>query len=82
MKNIVAVFSMLLGGLLGLGFVLIESTIVENLIRELADIEFQFQLSLTNAIIGVALSVGIGVVAGFIPALMAALMKPVDAIRG
>lgn len=43
--------------------------------------DFDITLSLENILIGLGFSVGIGVVSGIVPALMAARMEPVDAIR-
>jgi len=37
--------------------------------------------ALNNMIVGLTLSVSIGLISGFIPALIAARMHPVDAIR-
>jgi len=71
----------LLGGLIGLLLVYIESIVLENVIQKAFEIRFAFELSLNNALTGVFLSIAIGLVAGFIPALSASLMKPVDAIR-
>lgn len=70
-----------LGGLIGLLLVYAESFIIENVIQKAFEINFAFELSLNNATIGILLSIAIGLVAGFIPALFASLMKPVDAIR-
>jgi putative ABC transport system permease protein len=42
---------------------------------------FQFVLSLNNVILGIVLSVTIGILAGMIPALQAARMDPVEAMR-
>jgi len=42
---------------------------------------FQFMLSVGNVMIGVITSLGIGIISGFIPALMASRMDPVEAIR-
>lgn len=42
---------------------------------------FQFVLTNQNVIVGAGLSIFIGVIAGFLPALQAANMNPVDAIR-
>jgi len=76
-----AVVLCVLGGLVGLLLVFIESLVLERLIRVVAEIEFSFTLSFENIFTGVGLSILIGVIAGFIPALSASLMKPVDAIR-
>ncbi len=42
---------------------------------------FQFILTSKNVVVGAGLSILIGVIAGFLPALQAANMNPVDAIR-
>lgn len=76
-----AIVLCLLGGIIGLLLVFIESFVLEWLIREWKEIEFSFQLSLSNILTGVLISVIVGVIAGFIPALSASRMKPVDAIR-
>ena len=65
----------LIGGAMGLLFVYLVTTILTNVIG------FELFLSTTNMIVGVSLSVGIGIVAGFIPALQAARMDPVVAMR-
>jgi len=76
-----AIVLCMLGGLIGLALVFIESMILESAIRSMAGIEFPFRLSAKNISTGLILSVAIGILAGFIPALFASLMKPVDAIR-
>jgi putative ABC transport system permease protein len=43
--------------------------------------EFHFFLPLSRIILGLTVSLVVGIVAGFIPALRAANLKPVDAIR-
>jgi putative ABC transport system permease protein len=43
--------------------------------------EFSFILTANNVLLGLALSVGVGMVAGFVPALAASRMSPVEAIR-
>jgi putative ABC transport system permease protein len=72
----------LIGGAIGLLLVFAESFILEDLIRQTAEIEFEFSLSMKNILLGLVMSVVVGVLAGFIPALQAAKMNPVDAIRG
>ncbi len=76
-----AIMLCLLGGLLGVALVYGGSRVWEAL-RHSWDIAFYIQLSMKNVYIGLILSVGIGILAGFIPALTASRMKPVDAIRG
>lgn len=66
----------LLGGVLGLALVLVALTIISQ-----AFTSFEFILSAGNIILGVSLSAIIGVLAGMIPALQAARMDPVEAMR-
>ncbi len=65
----------LLGGAIGLLLVYLATV---GLTQALG---FNFYLDFGNILIGVIVSVMIGVVAGFIPALRAARMDPVDAMR-
>lgn len=43
--------------------------------------DFELTLTISNALIGVTVSVVIGLISGIVPAFMAARMEPVDAIR-
>lgn len=70
-----AVILCLIGGLAGLGLVLI----VVKVIAALAN--FPMFLSWTNVALGIAVSAVIGVLSGLIPALQAARMDPVEAMR-
>jgi len=65
----------LIGGLMGLFFVFLITKALT------AAIGFDIYLDLGNIIIGIGFSVFIGVVAGFIPAMQAARMDPVVAMR-
>jgi putative ABC transport system permease protein len=76
-----AVLLCVMGGIIGLVLVFIESFVLEGLIRSVAEIVFEFRMSVYNVFIGILFSVVIGIVAGIIPAIFAARMKPVDAIR-
>jgi putative ABC transport system permease protein len=76
-----AIILCLLGGALGLVFVWIESYVLEYLVLTFKEMEFAFILTLKNVMVGLSLSVGVGILAGFIPALAASRMSPVDAIR-
>jgi len=71
----------LLGGLLGLFMVWIESYVLEYLVLTYKEMEFAFILTWKNVVTALVLSVGVGMLAGFIPALAASRMSPVEAIR-
>jgi putative ABC transport system permease protein len=47
----------------------------------LASTDFSFTISSTNIMIGLGISIGAGLIAGIVPAVVASNMKPVDAIR-
>ncbi len=65
----------LIGGIAGL-------ILVQFLVMILTQtIEFEFFLSPINVIIGISLSIVVGILAGFFPALQASRMDPVDAMR-
>ena len=68
---ILAVF----GGLLGLGLVFVLSVLLTNFA------DFEASLSLNNAVLGLGVSVVIGVIAGILPAIRASNLDPVEAIR-
>jgi putative ABC transport system permease protein len=70
-----AVFLALLGGLLGLLFVFLMTIVA----RYGAD--FELILSVGNIMLGVIVSVVIGLVAGIIPSYSAARLDPVEAMR-
>ncbi len=65
----------LLGGLLGIALVVLIMLIVEN------TLDFKLYLNIGTMLFGVSISVIIGIIAGFVPALVASRMHPVDAIR-
>jgi len=65
----------LIGGVIGLLLVFAAIQIANTMVN------FTFILSVKNIVTGLLVSVGIGVISGFIPALMAARMDPVAAIR-
>ena len=65
----------LLGGILGLLIVLLTVMVLSKIL------DFDIFLSLNNILTGIGLSALIGILAGFIPAMQAAKMDPVEAIR-
>jgi putative ABC transport system permease protein len=66
----------ILGGVAGLALVMIALAAISQ-----AFTSFEFVLSVNNVVLGIMLSVIIGIFAGMIPALQAARMDPVDAMR-
>lgn len=64
----------LLGGLIGIGLVFVVTQVFSSSSLELF-------LSVKNFIVGLFLSVGIGLLAGFAPALKASKMVPIEAMR-
>lgn len=65
----------LLGGLIGIGFVIILGRLLDG------PLGFPVRLSLNHFILGVSISVLVGIIAGFIPAKKASGLDPVVAIR-
>lgn len=70
-----AIILCLFGGIIGLGLVYL----VIQLISSLAD--FPMSLSVANVLLGVSVSVAVGIVSGIIPAFQASNLDPVVAIR-
>ena len=66
----------LFGGLFGLLFVWIATVIANTFVED-----FTFILSSSNVILGTSVSAIIGLLAGIIPAIIAARLDPVEAIR-
>jgi len=71
-----AIFLCILGGFLGLLLVWLLSLLGNNFIES-----FKVAVSVKNIQTGILLSVIVGILSGFIPALSAARMNPVEAIR-
>ncbi|OWY22489.1 ABC transporter permease [Sphingobacteriales bacterium UPWRP_1] len=71
-----AIFLCILGGFLGLLLVWLLSLLGNNFIES-----FKLAVSVKNIQTGILLSVIVGILSGFIPALSAARMNPVEAIR-
>ena len=70
-----AVILCLIGGMIGLLIVWLMSMLLTNLL------DFEFVLSFWNIIIGAGLSILVGVISGILPAISAAKLDPVEAIR-
>lgn len=70
-----AIILCIIGGAVGLLFIVVALTILTKVIN------FDLYLSTTNMIQGLSLSVIIGVIAGMIPAIRASGMDPVNAMR-
>jgi putative ABC transport system permease protein len=70
-----AIFLCLIGGLLGIVFVMILSKILT------VEMDFPVYMSIGNFVLGIGVSVIVGVLAGIIPALRASKLDPVVAIR-
>jgi putative ABC transport system permease protein len=70
-----AVILCLIGGIIGLLIVWLMSLLLTNLL------DFEFVLSFWNVIIGAGLSILVGIVSGILPAISAAKLDPVEAIR-
>lgn len=64
-----------LGGAFGLVFVYALSQVASSAM------DFDLTLQPANILRGLTISIGIGIISGFVPALQAARMNPVDAIR-
>jgi putative ABC transport system permease protein len=75
-----AVLLSILGGLFGLGLVWL-STVGANAVLASMEAGLVLGLSAGDALTGILVSAGIGLLAGIMPALQAARMNPVDAMR-
>jgi len=71
-----AIFLCIIGGLLGLLLVWLLSLVGNSFIES-----FKLVVSINNVKTGLLLSIIVGVLSGFVPALSAARMNPVEAIR-
>ncbi len=73
-----AIILCLIGGVFGLLLVFGLFSLINI---AMSDSDLAFQISFFNLSLGLIISVSVGLLAGIIPAVMAANMKPVDAIR-
>ncbi|MFN8277629.1 MAG: ABC transporter permease [Chitinophagales bacterium] len=76
-----AIMLCVLGGILGLVLVYGLTALGNFMFKTVIKSDFVFYLSTGNVMLGVTISVLIGIIAGFIPAYTASRMHPVDAIR-
>jgi putative ABC transport system permease protein len=70
-----AIVLCLIGGLLGILLVLGATALASKAL------DFNMFLSMGNFLLGTGLSIGIGVISGFVPAWSASRLDPVEAIR-
>jgi putative ABC transport system permease protein len=73
-----AIILCVIGGLFGLFLVFSLFSLINYFMQ---DSDLSFQISAFNLGLGLFISIAVGLLAGIIPAVMAANMKPVDAIR-
>ncbi|MBU6324850.1 MAG: FtsX-like permease family protein, partial [Bacteroidetes bacterium] len=69
------------GGLLGLGLVYLSTMLANFVLHGVMQSAMTISLNGSDALTGILVSVGIGLLAGILPALQASRMNPVDAIR-
>ena len=70
-----AIILAVIGGLIGLFLVWIIALTLTNML------DFEFILSFSNVLLGTSLSAIIGLLSGILPAISAARLDPVEAIR-
>lgn len=70
-----AVVLCMVGGVIGLGLIFVILTALTYAL------DFELHLSMTNIALGLAASIFVGVVSGFVPALQASNLDPVEAMR-
>ncbi len=75
-----AIILCLIGGLIGIFFLFIVSGILQGLIYW-AELKFVMTIKWNDIILGIALSMMIGLISGFLPAYTASKLDPVEAMR-
>lgn len=76
-----AILLCLIGGTIGLMLNFGVATVIQTVLNQL-EIEFTIVVSAGSLIVGILLSVFIGLISGLVPSLIAARMDPVEAMRG
>jgi putative ABC transport system permease protein len=76
-----AVVLCVIGGIIGLLVVVGLFQGLQYVVTHYGESDFKFHITAYNVGVGLVISVVVGIFAGFIPAIFAANMKPVDAIR-
>ncbi|MCF8217702.1 MAG: ABC transporter permease [Bacteroidales bacterium] len=74
-----AIILSVIGGLVGLFFVWLTTLLLADI--QFANIEFKLYLDQSNIILGLTVSIIVGIFSGIIPAIQASRMNPVEAIR-
>jgi len=69
-----AVFLSLFGGIIGLLIIYLLVLLSQNF-------PFSLHLTITNIVIGMSVSIGIGLIAGIVPSYIASRLDPVEAMR-
>ncbi len=70
-----------LGGLLGIALGELLSTAATMVLSTMEDMALQVSPSLGSILIAAGISVGIGILFGYLPARKAAQLNPIDALR-
>lgn len=70
-----AIFLCLIGGVVGISLVALSAVLINSVV------DFEIVLTLSNIFTGLGLSTFIGLISGFVPALQASRMSPIEAIR-
>jgi putative ABC transport system permease protein len=69
------------GGAIGLGFVALTLMAIQSFAEKGLGSNVEIGLAYSDALLGIVVSVGVGVLAGYLPAQSASKLNPVDAMR-